>query len=174
MPTVRNFKKAQTVFYQGEVPERSFRIKKGLVRAYIIHENGEEATIAFFGPYDIFPIAAPFAIAPVVMFYYETVVDTTCEAYSHQELIEELEDDATHELHRFAKRYVGALLHVASLAQNTAHDKVAHTLWYLAIRFGEQLPDGQHYKIRLRLTQQDIARLCNVTREKPPVLNWAS
>lgn len=72
MTTLRQFKKSQTVFYQGETPTSSFRIKKGLVRAYIIHENGEEATIAFFGPGDIFPIAAPFAIAPVTMFYYET------------------------------------------------------------------------------------------------------
>lgn len=165
MTTLRQFKKSQTVFYQGEAATHSFRIKKGLVRAYIIHDNGEEATIAFFGPGDIFPIATPFSIAPIALFYYETVLETVCESFTGPELIDELARDARHELQRFAKRYAGALLHVASLAQNTAYGKVAHTLRYLAIRFGEQLPDKQHYKIRLRLTQHDIAKLCNTSRE---------
>lgn len=165
MVALKEFKKSQTVFYQGEAPTCSFRIAKGLVRAYIIHENGEEATIAFFAPGDIFPIAYPFSIAPVSLFYYETVVDTVCETYRGDELIEELAKDAPGELRRFAKRYAGALLHVASLAQNSAYDKVAHTLQYLAIRFGELLPDGRHYKISLRLTQHDLAKLCNISRE---------
>lgn len=165
MATLRQFKKSQTVFYQGETPAHSYRIKKGLVRAYIIHENGEEATIAFFGPKDIFPIAAPFGIATVTMFYFETVVDTICECYEGTELIEVLEREAKNELHLFAKRYSGALLHVAALAQNSARHKVARTLQYLAIRFGERLPDGHHYKIGLRLTQHDIAKLCNISRE---------
>lgn len=165
MTTLRQFKKSQTVFYQGEVPAHAYRVKKGLVRAYLIHTNGEEATIAFFAPGDIFPIAAPFGIAPVTMFYFETVVDTVCECYQATELIEELERDAVRELHRFAKRYAGALLHVGALAQNSARHKVARTLQYLAIRFGERLPDGHHYKISLRLTQHDIAKLCNISRE---------
>jgi CRP-like cAMP-binding protein len=165
MGALKEFKKSQTVFYQGEAPTCSYRISKGLVRAYIIHENGEEATIAFFGPGDIFPIAYPFSIAPVAMFYYETVVDTVCETFRDNELMDELVQDAREELRRFAKRYAGALLHVASLAQNSAYDKVAHTLQYLAIRFGELLPDGRHYKISLRLTQHDIAKLCNISRE---------
>lgn len=166
MATLRQFKKSQIVFYQGETSSQSFRIKKGLVRAYIIHENGEEATVDFFGPKDIFPIAAPFSIAPIALFHYETVLDSICESYQAEELIEELEREGTQqELHRFARRYAGALLHVASLAQNSAYDKVAHTLRYLAISFGERLPDGHHYKIGLRLTQHDIAKLCNMSRE---------
>lgn len=163
--TIRHFKKMQTVLYQGETPQQAFRITKGLVRAYIIHENGEEATIAFFGPHDVFPIAAPYSITPIALFYYETVVDTTCESYEGPELIDELDRDARQELKRFARRYAGALLHVAALAQNTARLKVAHTLRYLTLRFGEQLPDGQHTKINLRLTQHDIARLCTISRE---------
>ncbi len=93
------------------------------------------------------------------MFYYEAVVDTVCESYERHDFVKALERDAKRELHLFAKRYIGALLHVASLAQNTAKDKVTHTLRYLALRFGERLPDGKHYKIGLRLTQQDIAKL---------------
>ncbi len=165
MATLRQFKKSQIVFYQGEPASQSFRIKKGLVRAYIIHENGEEATVALFGAGDIFPIATPFLIAPIALFYYETLLDSVCESYEPQELIDELEQNAQQELYRFAKRYTGALLHIASLAQHSAYDKVAHILRYLAIRFGERLPDGHHYKIRLRLTQHDIAKLCNTSRE---------
>lgn len=165
MSTLRQFKKSQIVLYQGEASSQSFRIKKGLVRAYIIHENGEEATVALFASGDIFPIGTPFSIAHVALFYYETVLDSLCESYEARELIDLLERDARQQLHRFAKRYTGALLHIASLAQNSAYNKVAHILRYLAIRFGERLPDGHHYKISLRMTQQDIAKLCNISRE---------
>lgn len=165
MTTLRQFKKSQIVLYQGEATSQSFRIKKGLVRAYIIHESGEEATVALFSAGDIFPIATPFSIAPIALFYYETLLDSVCTSYEASELIEEFERDARRELYRFAKRYTGALLHIASLAQHSAYDKVAHILRYLAIRFGERLPDGHHYKISLRLTQQDIAKLCNMSRE---------
>ena len=165
MNTQRQFKKSQTVFCQGDVPSHTYRIKKGLVRAYIIHENGEEATIAFFGPGDIFPIATPFAIAHVALFYYDAVVDTVCTSYSPQEILKLLENDPETALYQFAKRYTSALLHIASLAQNTAHGKIAHILRYLAIRFGKPLSDGRHYRIGLRLTQHDIAKLCNITRE---------
>lgn len=147
----------QTIFYQGEVPARSFRIVSGLVRAYIIHDSGEEATIAFFGPGDIFPVATAYDVLPVALFYYE--------AFSSCELEVASPEESSADFPRLARRYVGALLHISALAQDTATGKVAYTLRYLAVKFGEKLPDGRHYKISIRLTQQDIAKLCNISRE---------
>ncbi len=161
----RTLRPGQIVFYQGEAALQTFRVTKGLVRAYIIHENGEEATIAYFGPDDLFPIASTFDIAPVTLFYYETVTETSVDVMHRQDLEIYLQAHPTEEIHRFAGRYVVALLHVTALTQTTARAKLAHTLRYLAIRFGERSLDKTKLRIPIKLTQQDVARLCNASRE---------
>jgi CRP-like cAMP-binding protein len=161
----RTLRPGQIVFYQGEAALQTFRVTAGLVRAYIIHDSGEEATIAYFGPDDLFPIASTFDIAPVTLFYYETVAETTVDVMNRQDIDDYLQAHPVEEVHRFAGRYVGALLHVTALTQTTARAKLAHTLRYLALRFGERSLDKTRYRIPIKLTQQDVARLCNASRE---------
>jgi CRP/FNR family cyclic AMP-dependent transcriptional regulator len=161
----RTLRPNQIVFYQGEAALQTFRVLKGLVRAYTIHDNGEEATVAYFGPDDLFPVASTFDIAPVTLFYYETVTETTVDVMSRQDLDTYLQTYPSEEIHRFAGRYVAALLHVTALTQTTARAKLAHTLRYLALRFGERSLDKTKLRIPIKLTQQDVARLCNASRE---------
>ena len=161
----RTLRPNQIVFYQGEAALQTFRVLKGLVRAYIIHDNGEEATVAYFGPDDLFPVASTFDIAPVTLFYYETVTETTVDVMSRQDLDTYLQTYPSQEIHRFAGQYVAALLHVTALTQTTARAKLAHTLRYLALRFGERSLDKTKLRIPIKLTQQDVARLCNASRE---------
>lgn len=144
---------------------QTHRITRGLVRAYIIHDNGEEATIAYFGPDDIFPVASSFGIAPVTLFYYETVTETELEVMNEADFKTYLSSVLEDETERFASRYVSSLLHISALTQTTARAKLAHTLRYLALRFGEKSIDGSRMKIGIKLTQQDLARLCNASRE---------
>lgn len=161
----RTLRPGQIIYYQGEAALHTHRIESGLVRAYIIHDNGEEATVAYFGPHDIFPVASSFDIAPVTLFYYETVSATTVEVMNHQDFADYISKNASAEIHRSAIRYVGALLHISALTQTTARAKLAHTLRHLAIRFGEKNIDGSRLKIPIKLTQQDLARLCSASRE---------
>lgn len=161
----RTLRPAQIVFYQGEAALQTFRVVKGLVRAYIIHDNGEEATIAYFGPHDIFPVASSFDIAPVTLFYYETVTESVVDVMSRQDFKDAMQHTAHEELQRFAGRYVSTLLHISALTQTTARAKLAHTLRHLAIRFGDRSLDGTRIKIPIKLTQQDLARLCSASRE---------
>ncbi len=161
----RTLRPSQIIFYQGEAALQTFRVKNGLVRAYVIHDNGDEATIAYFGPHDVFPIASTYDIAPVTLFYYETVGETVVDVMNHQDFEEYIATVGKDELYRFAGRYVGSLLHITALTQPTARAKLAHTLRHLAIRFGERSIDGSRIKIPIKLTQQDLARLCNSSRE---------
>ncbi|MGB3023601.1 MAG: Crp/Fnr family transcriptional regulator [Candidatus Saccharimonadales bacterium] len=165
MSLTRSIKAKQTVFYQGEAVTKVYRLNNGLVRSYIIHDNGDESTIAFFGPYDIFPITSAYDITPVTLFYYETVVDSVVTVYDAAEFAADSATDPQAELRRFATRYVGALLHVSALAQQTASLKLAHTLRYLAVRFGEKLVMGSRTKVTIKLTQHDLAALSNLSRE---------
>lgn len=161
----RTIRAGQTIFYQGEATARVHRIVDGLVRAYVIHDNGEEATIAYFGPHDTFPLTTAYDISSATLFYYETVIDSVVQVMTAAELHTMIAQDYPEEIGRFATRYVGALLHVSALTQPTARLKLAHTLRYLAIRFGEKTAIGNRIKIRLKLTQHDLAKLCNLSRE---------
>lgn len=165
MSVLRIVRPCQIIFYQGEATTRIHVVKTGLVRAYIIHDNGEEATIAYFGPHDTFPISSAYTISSATLFYYETVVESEIEVLTHKEFHEVLQSSLQDEVNRFATRYVGALLHVSALTQPTAAMKLAHTLRYLAIRFGEKTAIGNRVKITIKLTQQDLAKLCNLSRE---------
>ncbi len=165
MTMKRTIRAEQTLFYQGEATTKVYRVEAGLVRAYIINNDGEESTIAFFGPEDIFPLASAFGVSSAALFYYETVIPSTIEVFIHDEFEHWVNQNALSEIKRFAKRYVGALLHVSALTQPTASMKLSHTLRYLAIRFGETTAIGNRIKVTIKLTQQDLAKLCNLSRE---------
>lgn len=165
MSIERNIRANQTIFYQGEATVRVHRVVNGLVRAYVIHDDGEEATVAYFGPGDVFPLTAAYDISAATLFYYETVTDTTVDVMTLAELHDYIDRSYKREIDRFATRYVGALLHVSALTQPTAKMKLAHTLRYLAIRFGEKTAIGKRIKITIKLTQHDLAKLCNLSRE---------
>ena len=49
----KSYKRQKTILYQGEIPKSVYIIKKGIVRAYNILENGEERTIEFLVEGDI-------------------------------------------------------------------------------------------------------------------------
>lgn len=161
----RTLRSGQIVFYQGEAALQTYRILNGLVRAYVIHDNGDEATIAYYGPGDIFPIAPSFDITPVTLFYYETAAESEVEVMHKRDFDDYLRSHSDEEHHKSAARYVSSLMHISALAQPTARGKLAHTIRYMAIRFGEKSFDGTRRKISIKLTQQDLARLCNASRE---------
>ena len=161
----RTLRPGQIIFYQGEAALQTYRIESGLIRAYLIHDNGDEATVAYFGPGDVFPIASSFDIAPVTLFYYETAAECNVSVMNKRDFDEFVKENALSELHRFATRYVSSLLQISALMQTTARAKLAHTMRHLAIRFGEKSIDGSRRKIPIKLTQQDLARLCGASRE---------
>lgn len=164
MPQARNVRKKQILLYQGEATAQIFVVRTGVVRAFTTLDNGNEAIIALYGTGDYFPVITNPTQAPVALFFYEAMTDATIETMSIADFPAYLQ---TVEAEQFdnARRYLGALLHIHSLAQQTAFDKLVHTLRYLALRFGEQLQGGMYTRIQLKLTQQDIADLCTVSRE---------
>ncbi len=166
MTASRVYQAAQMIVCQGETPSHTFRVISGMVRSYVIHETGEEATIAYFGPGDFFPVATPFQLSAVALFYYEAATECSLDPLSDTEFHEKLAQNSHEELQRFARRYTGALLHVDALTQPTAARRILFTLRYLAIRFGTAPPQHPHrYTIHLHLTQHDIAKLSSVSRE---------
>ncbi len=164
MQRTRSIKKNQTIIYQGEATVTAYEITSGIIRAYTILSTGSEVNIALFGPGDYFPVEVLYESSPATLFYYETLTDAACVSGSAEELRSELAA-RPNTLASFNKRYVGALLHINALGQGTAYEKLAHTIRYLAMRFGLPLSGKGFVRIDMRLTQQDLANLANLSRE---------
>ena len=164
MTRVRKVRKGQIILYQGEATSSVFVIKQGVVRAYSILSSGNEVNVALFGNDDYFPVGVVFGHLPVAIFYYEAMTDVELEVAAADEKASLLAHDPV-EFERMTRRYMGALLHIQALGQDNASAKLAHTLRYLALRFGApEDPEGFRL-LTLDLTQSDLARLANISRE---------
>jgi len=157
--------KRQIVLYQGEATTQFYLIKSGIVRAYTILENDTEMNIALYGPGDFFPSSASTSRVAFSVFYYETMSPAVLEAYPAEEFATVKRKLLAEQPEYWSHRYLGALLHINALAQVSAARKIAYGLQYLAIRFGAELMGGKYTRIDMKLTQQDIAALCGVSRE---------
>lgn len=161
---MKEVRKQQIINYQGEASYVTHVIVEGIVRVYTILPSGSEMNVAILGKGDYFPIETAYEIAPATMFYYEALTDATIQDVPVDEFrAERAANPETHD--KDSKRYIGALLHVNALGQTTALEKLAHTFRYLAIRFGAPTAAKGYIKVDVRLTQQDIANLCALSRE---------
>ena len=165
---LRPIKKGQIILYQGEAAWQIHRLETGLVRAYSILPGGNEVNIALFGPGDFFPAEVMHESAPATLFYYEAMTDCHAEIISQADFAASQAADPNVAAST-AKRYVGALLHINAMGQATAYHKIGHTLRYLAMRFGKPLTGPGFVRIVPRLTQQDLANLCGISRETASV-----
>lgn len=169
MPTQRSVAKGQTIVYQGEVPYSVFEVKSGLVRALSINENGEERTLALYGPGDFFPVGYALEIINVALFSYVSQTNTELVLHPKDEFKQQLQSDHSPMSKQLASQYVASMVHINALGQATARDKIIHILHYLSIRFGEELTGKVFTRITIPLTQLDIAKMASVTRETAAV-----
>lgn len=164
MSQMRTVRKRQILLYRGEATDRIYVVRKGIVRAYTLLNNGSEVIIALFGPGDYFPVSFDRSKAPVSLFFYETMDEcsvetlTISEFRSHKDNLDSDDEDN-------ARRYLGSLLQINALVQMTSLERLSHMLRYLALRFGTPLVGNMYIRIKLKLTQQDLANLCNMSRE---------
>lgn len=141
-----------------------FVVKTGVVRAYSIVDSGNEVIIAMFGLGDYFPEATHEGELPTAMFYYDMLTDGELEVRSQADHKAAQASDPSSDV-RAQRRYLGALLHINALTQPTAMGRLAHVLRYLALRFGVAVSGKSFTKIDLKLTQADLAQICNLSRE---------
>lgn len=167
-PHKRQVKKGQILLYQGEVPTGVYKITSGLARASNISSNGDEKTVALYGPGDYFPVGFLFGRSPVALFYYEVIADSEVEFYTRSDFLSALKKEGELKpLEHMSAQYVSTLLQVNALGQTKARDRILRILQFLALRFGEnsRLGGSAYIKITVPFTQQDIGRLAGLTRE---------
>jgi CRP-like cAMP-binding protein len=159
--------KNEIVYYQGEVPQVAYLLKKGCIKVYNISTDGDEQLVTFHVAGEFLPASWLFGYTPSVIYFYETVVPSEIYAVPKEMFHDYLSKNPAamkDALNYYAKTYNGLLMRITALEQVKARAKIMYTLYYLAQRYG--LPTKQGLiEISLQLTHQEFAHFVGLTRE---------
>ena len=164
---VKQFAKGEVILTEDERPACAYLIKSGVIKTYNLTTQGQEKPISFEVAGEIFPVGWIFGTLRYTQYFYEAFTD--CELYcvNRDEFVAHLHQKPQIMytfLDLMVRRNVYYQMRINALEQSKAADKVVHTLYFLCMRYGEQLKSNV-VQIQLPLTQQDLANFMGLTRE---------
>lgn len=154
-----------------ETPDSVFAIDSGFVKGYDIDATGEEQLVWLGAKGDFFPVVWAFSLSQNVQYFFSAFSDVVLRKISRPAFLEFLQNNqsALFEVtKRLAARLSDAARHLNAAEKTKAEDKIAHSLYFLSLRFGHINPaEGNHNErhVALPVTHQDIASLLGLTRE---------
>ena len=154
-----------TVFEPTQDPRSVYLLERGLVRIYRLSPNGEEATLGYVRPGEVFGELGAFSDRPRESFA-QAVRPSRVWRIPRAELRRVLDEhprialSVTTQIGNRMKRIESR---VESLVFRNLRSRVAHIFVELAEDFGDERESG--IAIDLPLTQQDVARLVGATRQ---------
>ncbi len=166
----KKFPKNQIICYQGDTLSAIHLITKGYVKAYTILDSGDTRTMFILGPGDIFPIAFSLTLDWAnyeIRYFYQSLTEVTLlhmDSSSFRELIEKDSKMATSYMNYMTSSNEGIMHQLEVMKSKTAKDKIFLLLPYLISKMGEQIRP-KTYRMRLKLSHQEVADLSGITRE---------
>ena len=161
------YRKGSSLFFQGEIPRFATIILDGVVKAYTINHDGDEAIINLYGKGSIIPSAWISNQASVALFNYDAVNDVRVLKINKTDFIEAINTSPVYQkefLEHVVQSQAGLMLRVTGLCQARASAKICYTLYFLMFRYGIEKQPGV-FEIDLKLTQNMLANLIGQTRE---------
>jgi CRP-like cAMP-binding protein len=161
---VVEYRRAESIYSQGDVAETVMYIQKGGVKFTVVNGSGKEAVVAMFGPSDFFGEGC-MAGQPLRMGTATAITPTTLLVMQKKELLRVLH--AEHELSdHFISYMLGRNIRVEEdlIDQlfNSSEKRLARTLLLLA-RYGKQeQPDRTLPKV----SQETLASMIGTTRSR--------
>ncbi|HVE93124.1 MAG TPA: Crp/Fnr family transcriptional regulator [Actinomycetota bacterium] len=164
--TIRTYRKGQLVFLQGEPGESLYVVAEGLLKLFVVSEEGEEMVLSTIGPPEIFGELAVIDGRPR---------STSAEVLEPARLIALTRSTLLDLLGREPKladallRSIGARLRrltekASDLVFLDLHGRVVKLLLQMA---GEQGPgDDEHVVLDLHVTQSDLAAMVGGSRQR--------
>lgn len=171
----KKYPKNQLIYYQGDELTQVYLIKEGYIKAYTILDSGDTRTIFLLGPGDIFPVA--FSITMdlhkyKVKYFYQSLNDVNLQYLSRDAFKEKVESSTeylTTYLAYMSASNEAIMRQLEVMKSKKAINKVTMLLPYLVSKFGERIrPDA--YRLKIKLSHQEIADLSGVTRETTTTL----
>jgi len=173
--SVKEYSKNQLIYYEGDELTRFYLIREGYVKAYTILDSGDTRTIFLLGPGDIFPIAFSVKLDwhnYKIKYFYQSLTDVTVRHLS-RDAFKELIGANTENLRTYLA-YMSAsneaiMKQLEVMKSKKAINKVIMLLPYLISKFGERIRPNA-YRLKIKLSHQEIADLSGVTRETTTTL----
>jgi CRP-like cAMP-binding protein len=166
----RKLNKGQILIYEGDAIRNIYLIISGFVKVSSIHINGTQRTIIVYAPGDLFPLVSFLSGQGIARYFYECMTDAELKVMPHKDFQDKIMGDL--ELGEQLITYSYAMNNefikrIEALSAQSARQKVAALLDYLAVKTGE-VSNGKT-RLNLPLTSQDIADMCGLTRETASV-----
>jgi CRP/FNR family transcriptional regulator/CRP/FNR family cyclic AMP-dependent transcriptional regulator len=161
----RSFRAGEIIFHRDDPGQMLYVIKQGKVRIYITSPDGQEVTLAVFGPGDYFGELAildgrPRSASAIALDVVETQAlqrgDFIAAVNRHPRIAIQVMQALSVRL-----RHTDAM--IEDLLFLDVHGRVAKKLLDLAELHGVRTPDG--IRIEMKLTQTDLAALVGASRE---------
>ncbi len=159
-------KKGQTIFYEGDQPDRLFFIIKGFIKLYHLSEEGKDSVIYLYGPGSILGIRALTSEDKSLKHNSEALTDVEIITIPRREFIDIASDNPEYLIdimHSFIQRLNYAERKLEGFITNDATTRLANFLSDAAIRFGQKKKEG--ITIPIPLTHQQIAEFVGSARE---------
>ena len=161
------------VIRTSEGNNRFYLLNKGYAKRYLITNDGRIDIQSFYGPGYFLPLITVFRgifeqeiYRGPETYYYETITD--CELYSTD--IATIAENAKKDplIYRelliiTGRRLEANIQQIENRSLHTFYNRVAHQLVFFGEAFGNR--NGDTAKIKIPLTQQDLADVLSTTRE---------
>lgn len=163
--TRKIFEDGQIVFEPSPGPKSVYLLERGRIRVYRLSPQGEEATLGYIGPGEVFGELPSFgdfpresfAAAPVRSIVWKIPIEVFRRLLStHPKLMIEVTRQIGERMKRVESR-------VESMVFHNVTSRLALLLLQLAEDFGER--DGDEWTLDLSLSQRELATLVGTSRQ---------
>src|SRR6185312_7050408 len=151
----RKLNKGQILIYEGDTIRNIYWLVSGYVKVSSLQVNGAQRTIIVYAPGESFPLASFLSGQGIARYFYECMTDVEIVVMPQQDFQEKIRGNLelgekliaySYEMNnQFAER-------IEILSAQSARQKVAALLCYLATKTGERL--GVKTRLNLPLTSQ--------------------
>jgi CRP/FNR family cyclic AMP-dependent transcriptional regulator len=161
---IKEFKKAELVYSQGDAAKSVMYVQEGGVKLSVVNEVGKEAVVAILGPGDFFGEGC-LAGQSVRMGTATAVTHSTVLVIEKSEMFKVL-----HEQHDLSDRFISFMLarnirieeDLVDQLFNSSEKRLARTLLLLA-RYGKE---DQPHGLLTKVSQETLAEMIGTTRSR--------
>ncbi len=160
----KHCQRGDTLFHQGDPADSIFLIKEGSFKLVRVNEDGKEVILHIAGRGEVLGETALFreGTQPAAAIALEEARVCMLSRRSLEQIIRESPDLAMQVIFSLGNRLYATWEQMTELHTGTTLEKVLNLIIRLAGEHGEPCPEGT--RIKLRLTQQDIADFVGASR----------
>jgi CRP-like cAMP-binding protein len=162
---MNNYKKGQTIFYQGNPPFGLYCINNGKIKVSRLGNDGKETIVRIAGAGDVLGHRSLFSNEN-----YEataTALDDVAICFLDKKFIHEAIKEepsvALNLIQKLSKEMGAAEARNASMFQKSVRERLAELLMSLKTTFG--IKEGNSYRLDIKLTREEMASMIGTTNE---------